>query len=198
MTSSWRFPPLCPNMLACHLFWWNWFQPAWEEGLVFIPDKLIIPFSAPISNFGKLPHLISRGVFINCQIAFLSSTRFLCSPFNNFFFLNFRLYLFAFEVHPFNLGISMSLRSGLSSLIVKFLIFIFFFSGLGIVSWYHSFLKTTYFSSSISDCTYNQLNHPHYLSTSSKSHFWSLSKVLFPEFQFYTSRQLYLAAQLFV
>ena len=109
-----------------------------------------------------------------------------------FFFLNFRLYLFASEVHSLT-GVSPChcdqvrvTGHRLSSLIVKFLIFIFFFfffSGLGIVS-YHSFLKTTYFSSSISDCTCNQLDHPHYLSTYSKSHFWPLSKVLFPEFEF--------------
>ena len=130
-------------------------------------------------------------MFHQCQTAFPLSTKIPSFTFQHFFFfLNFRLYLFASEVHSLT-GVSPChcdqvrvTGHGLSSLIVKFLIFIFF-SGLGIVSWYHSFLKTTYFSSSISDCTCNQLGHDHYMLTSSKSHFWPLSKVLFPEFQFF-------------
>ena len=74
----------------------------------------------------------------------------------------------------------------LSSLIVKFLIFIFFFfpSGLGTV---HDILKQHIFflSSSIRDFTCNQLGHPHYLSTSFHFLFWLLSKILFQNFQFF-------------
>ena len=71
---------------------------------------------------------------------------------------------------------------GLSSLIVKFLIFIFF-SGLGIVHDITHFLKQHIFS--ICDFTCNQLDHPHYLSTSFHFLFWLLSKVLSQNFQFF-------------
>ena len=84
-------------------------------------------------------------------------------------------------------GISMSLQSGEShrSRVIlpdcQISNFHFFFFRLGNCSWYHSFLKTTYFS----DCTCNQLGHPHYLSTSFHFLFWLLSKVLSQNFQFF-------------
>ena len=74
---------------------------------------------------------------------------------------------------------------GLSSLIVKFLIFIFFFpSGLGTV---HDILKQHifFFLPLFCDFTCNQLGHPHYLSTSFHFLFWLLSKILFQNFQFF-------------
>ena len=139
-------------------------------------------------------------------MAFLPSTRIPLFTFQHLFSLNFRLYLFASEVHPLA-GVSPChcnqvrvTGHGLSSLIVKFLIFIFF-SGLGIVSWYHSFLKTTYFT----DCTCNQLGHPpitcQHLSISCfdycQKFFLRIFNSFSQKFQFYTSWQLYLATQTF-
>ena len=187
-----EIPPLIPKYAHLSPLWWYWFQPAWEEGLVFIPDQLIIPFSAPISNSGKLPHLISRSVSSMPDSLPTINKDSLVHLSTLFFLPQFPFVLIRLWGPFFNWGISMTLRSGAShrSRVIfpdcQISNFHFFFSGLGIVSRYHSFLKTAIFSSSISDCICNQLGHPHYLSTSSKSHFWPLSKVLFPEFQFFS------------
>ena len=125
-------------------------------------------------------------------MAFLSSTKTSLFASQPLFFLNFRLYLFASEVYPLT-GVSpchcnqMRVTGhGLSSLIVKFLIFIFIFQAWELFHDITHFLKTTYFSSSISDCTCNQLDQPLYPSTSFQFLFWLLSKVLSQNFQFFS------------
>ena len=71
-------------------------------------------------------------MFHQCQTALPPSTKIPLFTFQHLFSLNFRLYLFASEVHPLT-GVSPChcnqvrvTGHGLSSLIVKFLIFIFF------------------------------------------------------------------------
>ena len=113
-------------------------------------------------------------------MAFLSLTKTSLFASQPLFFLNFRLYLFASEVYPLT-GVSPChcnqvrvTGHRLSSLIVKFLIFIFFFQAWDLFHDITHFLKQDIFPSSISDFTCNQLGHPHYLSTS-LFQFWLLS-----------------------
>ena len=103
-----------PKYARLSPLWWNWFQPAWEEGLVFIPDQLIIPFSAPISNSGKLPHLISRSVSSMPDSLPTINKDSLVHLLTLFFLPQFPFVLIRLWGPFFKWGISMSLQSGAS------------------------------------------------------------------------------------
>ena len=140
-------------------------------------------------------------------MAFLPSTRIPLFTFQHLFSLNFRLYLFASEVHPLA-GVSPChcnqvrvTGHRLSSLIVKFLIFIFFF----FQAWelFHDithFLKQHIFlivlvTNLVTPITYQHLSISCF--DYCQKFFLRIFNSFPQKFQFYTSWQLYLAVQLF-
>ena len=66
-------------------FWWNSFQTCVGERAGLHPRLIIIPFSAPLSNSGKLPHLITWNVLISFRWPSYHQQRFLCSPLSSIF-----------------------------------------------------------------------------------------------------------------
>ena len=141
-------------------------------------------------------------MFHQCQTAFPPSTKIPLFTFQSLFSLNFCLYLFASEVHPLT-GVSPChcnqvrvTGHGLSSLMVKFLIFIFFFQAWELFHDITHFLKQHIFLTAPATnlvtpttCQYPSIFCFDYCQKFSFRIFNSFSQ----KFQLYTSWQLYLA-----
>ena len=123
MTSSWRFLPLCTNMLDCH-----------QLLCLLSPTAAVLRLLSP-----------TAAVYV--------------TSYPNLFTVKFLILIFFRPGNHFNIITQIIFFSQPPSMIVNNLIFI---------TCQHLF----------------------------NSHIWLLSKVLFSEFQIYTSRLLYLAAQL--